>query len=154
MSDEKAKAVTFHTTILQTGKNTAGIQVPEEVIEALGGGKRPLVRVQVNHYSYRSAVAVMDGKYMISFSAAHRDAAGIRGGEEAEVTLQLDLDPREVELPADLRAALVEAKALEAFEKTAPSMKKEYVRQVEEAKAAETRQRRIAKIVEKVSAGK
>lgn len=150
---KKSKSVTFHTTILQTGKNTAGIQVPQEIIEKLGGGKRPLVRVTINKYTYRSAVAVMDSKYMISFSSEHRKAAGVQGGDQADVTLELDLEPRNVEISEDLKEALIEANALDAFEKSAPSMQKEYVRQVEEAKAQETRQRRITKIVEKLSAG-
>lgn len=149
-----SSSITFHTTVLQTGKNTAGILVPEEVIEKLGGGKRPLVRVKIAQYSYRSAIAVMDGKYMISFSAEHRQASGINGGDEADVTLELDLEPRAVELPEDLKTALEQAGAMAAFEKSAPSMKKEYVRQVEEAKAAETRERRIGKIIEKLATGK
>jgi hypothetical protein len=147
-----SKAIRFHTTILQTGKNTAGIQVPEGIIEQLGSGKQPLVRVTINKYTYRSAVAVMDSKYLISFNSEHRKAAGVQGGEETDVTLELDLEPRTVEIPKDLKDALIEANALSAFEKSAPSIKKEYVRQLEEAKAQETRQRRIAKIVEKLSA--
>ena len=149
---KKSKPITFHTTILQTGKNTAGIQVPDEVIEKLGAGKQPLVRVTINKYTYRSAVAVMGGKYMISFNPEHRKAAGVQGGDEADVTLELDLEPRTVEIPTDLQDALFKANALDAFEKSAPSMKKEYVRQVVEAKAQETRERRITKIVEKLSA--
>ena len=151
-ASKKSKHITFHTTILQTGKNTAGIQVPEEVIEKLGAGKQPLVRVTINKYTYRSAVAVMGGKYMISFNPEHRKAAGVQGGDEANVTLELDLEPRTVEIPTDLKDALIKANALDAFEKSAPSMKKEYVRQVQEAKAQETRERRITKIVEKLSA--
>ncbi len=150
-ASKKSKPITFHTTILQTGKNTAGIQVPEDVIEKLGAGKQPLVRVTINKYTYRSAVAVMGGKYMISFNPEHRKAAGVQGGEEANVTLEMDLEPRTVEIPTDLKDALIKANALLAFEKSAPSMKKEYVRQVEEAKAQETRERRITKIVEKLS---
>ena len=151
-ASKKSKPITFHTTILQTGKNTAGIQVPDEVIEKLDAGKQPLVRVTINEYTYRSAVAVMGGKYMISFNPEHRKAAGVQGGEEANVTLELDLEPRTVEIPTDLKDALIKANALDAFEKSAPSMKKEYVRQVQEAKAQETRERRITKIVEKLSA--
>lgn len=151
-ASKKSKPITFHTTILQTGKNTAGIQVPEDVIEKLGAGKQPLVRVTINKYTYRNAVAVMGGKYMISFNPEHRKAAGVQGGEEANVTLELDLEPRTVEIPTDLKDALIKANALDAFEKSAPSMKKEYVRQVQEAKAQETRERRITKIVEKLSA--
>lgn len=151
-ASKKSKPITFHTTILQTGKNTAGIQVPEDVIEKLRAGKQPLVRVTINKYTYRSAVAVMGGKYMISFNPEHRKAAGVQGGEEANVTLELDLEPRTVEIPTDLKDALIKANALDAFEKSAPSMKKEYVRQVQEAKAQETRERRITKIAEKLSA--
>jgi hypothetical protein len=144
---KKSGPITFHTAILRTGENTAGIQVPEEVIEKLSAGKRPLVRVTIKKYTYRSAVAVMDGKFMLPLSAEHRKTAGVQGGEEADVTIELDLEPRTVQIPEDLKTALVDAGVLEAFEKSAPSARKEYVRQVEEAKAPETRQRRIDKIV-------
>lgn len=87
---------------------------------------------------------------MISFNSEHRRAASVQGGEEADFTLELDLEPRTVEIPKDLSKALIEANALAAFDQSAPSMKKEYVRQVEEAKTQETRERRIAKIVEKL----
>jgi uncharacterized protein DUF1905/bacteriocin resistance YdeI/OmpD-like protein len=149
---KKSGPITFHTTILQSG-NTAGIQLPREIVEKLGSGKRPLVRVTIKKYTYRSAVAVMGGKFMIGVSAENRKAAGVQGGEEVYVTLELDLQPRTVEVPKDLEAALIEAGTLAAFENSAPSMKKEYVRQVVEAKAQETRDRRITKIVEKLSVG-
>jgi hypothetical protein len=149
-NSHKSKPVTFQTTILQTGKNTTGIEVPEDVLKKLGGGKRPLVKVKVNDYDYRSAVGSMDGKSMISMSAEHRQAGGFKGGDKVEVTLELDLEPRTVEIPEDLKSALITGKVMEAFEKSAPSMQKEYVRWVQEAKAAETRERRIAKTVEKL----
>jgi hypothetical protein len=148
---EKSKAITFHTTILRTGRNTAGIQVPEEIIAKLGSSKRPLVCVTIKEYTYRSAVAVMGGKFMVGVSAENRQAAGVQGGEELDVTIELDLEPRTVEVPTDLKTALTKAGAMKAFENSAPSMRKEHVRQVEEAKAQETRQRRIAKIVEILS---
>ncbi len=148
---EKSKPITFQTAILQTGKNTTGIVVPGEIIESLGAGKRPLIRVTLNKYTYRSAVAVMSGKYMISLSAAHRKAAGVQGGENVVITLELDLEPRVVEIPKDLKDALINSGVLASFENSAPSMKKESIRQVEEAKAQETRERRIAKIVEKLA---
>jgi uncharacterized protein YdeI (YjbR/CyaY-like superfamily) len=94
----------------------------------------------------------MAEKYMIIFNSEHRKAAGVQGGDEADITLELDLEPRTVEIPQDLKSALMNASALDAFENLAPSMKKEYVRQVAEAKAQETRERRIAKIVEKIKA--
>jgi hypothetical protein len=148
---KNTKPITFHTTILRTGKNTTGIQVPEEIIEKLSPSKRPLVRLTIKKYTYRSAVAVMGGKFMVGVTAENRQAAGVQGGEEVDVTIELDLEPRTVEIPNELKAALTEAGTLEAFENSAPSMQKEYVRQVKEAKAQETRERRIAKIVEKLS---
>src|SRR3972149_382789 len=92
----KATPITFRTRILQTGKNTAGIQVPEDVVGRLGAGRQPLVVVKIKRHIYRSAVAVMGGKYMIALSAENRLAAGVRGGEEADVTITLDLEPRTV----------------------------------------------------------
>jgi hypothetical protein len=148
---KKSKPIKFHTTILQTGKNTCGIQIPSEVIESLGSKKQPPVRVTLKGYTYRSAVAVMGGKFMVGVSSENREAAGIQGGEELDVTIELDLEPRIVEVPKELKAALTKAGAMKVFENSAPSMRKEYVRQVNEAKSPETRERRIAKIVEKLS---
>lgn len=143
----------YKTSIFQTGNNT-GIPVPAEVLEKLGAGKRPAVKVTVNGYSYRSTVAGMGGQSLIPFSSAHRQASGLVGGQKVEVTLELDTAPRTVELPKDLAAALKKAGVQAAYEASAPSMKKEYVRQVESAKAEDTRQRRIAKIVETLKAKK
>jgi hypothetical protein len=129
-------------------KDVAGFVVPPEVVAALGAGKRPAVKVTLNGYTYRSTVATMSGKFMIGVSKENRKGAGLEGGERLPVQLELDTEPRATEIPKDLQAALVRAKALGAFEKSAPSRRKEFVRQVGEAKAAETRARRIAKIVE------
>ncbi len=150
LSPVKSKPVKFHAKVLQTGKNTCGIQVPPEVMEKLGSKKQPLVKVTLNGYTYRGAVAVMGGKFMIALSAANREAAKVQGGDELDITLELDLEPRTVEVPKELMTALKKAGVLKAFESSAPSMKKEYVRQVTEAKAQETRDRRIAKIIEKL----
>lgn len=141
----------YKTSLLQTGNNT-GIPVPASVVEKLGGGKRAAVKVTVNGYSYRTTIGSMDGQSMLSFSAEHRKASGLQGGDKLEVTLELDTVPRTVEVPKDLAAAIKKAGVQAAYDKAAPSMKKEYVRQVESAKAAETRQRRIAKIVETLKA--
>lgn len=128
-------------------KNVTGIVVPPEVVSALGSSKKPAVKVMLNGFTYRSTVATMGGEFMIGLSAENRKAAGLEGDEHLEVRLELDTEPRVTEIPADLKAALVEGKVLAEFENTAPSHRKEFVRQVEGAKAAETRQRRIGKIV-------
>jgi uncharacterized protein YdeI (YjbR/CyaY-like superfamily) len=88
---------------------------------------------------------------MLPLSKANREAAGVKGGDQVEVTLELDLEPRTVEVPDDLAAVLAEkAGARAAFNALPPSMRKEYVRQVKSAKAEETRLRRIAGIIEKL----
>ncbi|KQZ09340.1 DUF1905 domain-containing protein [Agromyces fucosus] len=140
----------FETTMSQVGNNT-GIEVPPDVIEALGGGKRPAVVVLVNGYEYRSTVAVMGGRFMISFSSDKRAATGIGGGDPIVVELELDTAPRTVEVPADLATALEAAGARAAFDALSPSARKAHVTAVEGAKAAETRQRRVDGIVAKLA---
>jgi hypothetical protein len=132
--------------MFQDGNNT-GIEVPAEVIEALGAGKRPPVVVSVNGYGYRSTIAPMGGKFLIPFSAQRRAESGIGGGDAVEVTLTLDTAPRTVEVPADLAAALAESDLTAAWDKLSPSRRKAHVTSVEGAKAAETRARRIAAVV-------
>ena len=138
----------FRTTILTTGKTTAGIEVPEDDVLALGAGRRPPVRVTVNGYAYRTTVAVMGGAYMIGLSNEHRAASGLRGGDVVDVELELDTAPREVSVPPDLDAALTAEPAARAtFEKLSYSNKSWHVLQVAGARTDETRQRRIAKSI-------
>jgi Bacteriocin-protection, YdeI or OmpD-Associated/Domain of unknown function (DUF1905) len=145
----------FRTTIVQSGKNTTGIQVPDEVVEALGSGKRPAVKVTVNGYSYRSTVASMSGVFMVSLSAEHRAGAGVGGGDEVEVDLELDSAPREVTVPPELVAALdAEPAARATFDGLSYSNKSWHVLQVTGAKTEETRQRRIARSVEALKQGR
>lgn len=134
----------------QDGNNT-GIEVPADVVEALGAGKRPPVVVNVNGFEYRSTVAPMGGKYLVPFSAARRQESGITGGDAIDVELTLDTAPRTVDAPADLRAALDASPTVAAaWEKLSNSNRKAQVESVLGAKAAETRARRIAAIVAKL----
>jgi uncharacterized protein YdeI (YjbR/CyaY-like superfamily) len=94
----------------------------------------------------------MDGRFMISLSAAHREAARLRGGDKVKVTLELDTQPRVVVIPADLRDALLKEKLLARFETAAPSRRKGWVRLVEDAKSIETRERRIRNILDSLIA--
>jgi hypothetical protein len=148
-------SITFTTTLLQAeDSNATGISVPAEVVAALGKGKRPKVVVTVNgRFSYRSTVApYAGGVNMLPVSAERRAAAGIKAGDQIEVTLELDTEPRTVDVPDDLAAALAaKPGAREAFDQLSYTMRNEHVRQVETAKAAETRQRRIAGIVAKLA---
>ncbi len=145
----------FKTTLLQAeGMNATGIEVPPEIVDKLGQGKRPKVVLTVNGHTYRSTVAVMGGKYMVGVPKERREAIGAKGGDKIVVLLELDAAPREVEVPEDLAAALKKAKVREAFDKLSFTHRKEHVRAINEAKAAETRQRRIDKCVEMLKAGK
>ncbi len=141
----------FTTTIFQAeGMNATGIHVPEESVVALGKGKKPPVKVTINGYTYRSTVAVYGDDYLLPFASEHRKATGIKAGDEVEVTLELDTEPRTVEVPDELAAALDANGIRAAFDALAPSRKKEFVRQIEEAKTEETRQRRITNNIEKL----
>jgi hypothetical protein len=145
----------FTTTIVQSGSTTTGIEVPAAVVEGLGAGKRPKVKVTVNGYSYRSSIASMSGTYMISLSSEHRAASGLSGGDQVDVELEVDTAPREVAVPNDLAAALdADPTARQAFDALSYSNKSWHVLQVNGAKTDETRKRRIAKSVETLAAGR
>ena len=146
--------MTFRTTLLKAGGTATGIEIPPDVVAALGSTKRPPVKVTINGtYTYRNTVAVMGGKYMVGVAGEHRAGAGVAGGDVIDVTLELDTEPRVVEVPPDLAKALAKDKvAKAAFDKLSYTHRKEYVRGIEEAKKPETRQRRIAKAVESLRA--
>jgi bifunctional DNA-binding transcriptional regulator/antitoxin component of YhaV-PrlF toxin-antitoxin module len=145
-----AMKTTFSTTIKAIGNNT-GIEVPATNIAELGESKKPAVTVNVSGYSYPSTVAVMSGKFMIPLSKVHREAAGLKAGGKVEVILELETTPRTVDVPEDLASALMKAGTKKTFETLAPSKRKEFVRQVEDAKTQETRERRIEKIITQLS---
>jgi hypothetical protein len=138
--------MTFRTTLLLAGKTATGIEVPPEVIEGFGSGKKPPVRVTINGHSYGSTVAPRGDRYLVGVSAENRERAGVAAGDELDVTLELDTQPRKVALPADLAAAM-DADAQRFFDSLTPSQKRWYVEPIEQAKKPETRERRIVKAV-------
>ncbi len=145
----------FRTTILQGEKNTNGIQIPDEIVAQLGAGKRPPVRITMRGYTYRNTIAVMGGVFMVGVSAEHRKGAGVTGGDEVEVDIELDTEPREVSIPPDFQAALdADEAAKQFFDQLSYSNKRRHVLAIEEAKTAETRQRRITKAIGALHAGK
>lgn len=139
----------FRTAIRQAeGSYATGIEIPDEVVAGLGAGRKPPVKLSVNGYSYRSTVATMDGRFMVSFSSDHRAASGLKGGDVVEVEIELDTEPRVIEVPADLGAALdAEPAARTTFDGLSNSLKRYHVDQINGAKSDETRQRRIEKSV-------
>lgn len=140
----------FTTTLFQDGRNV-GIEVPEEIVASFEAGKRVPVVVTIAGYTYPSTIAVMGGRYLIPLAAAHRNAAGVAGGETHEVTLEHDRSSRDTPVPDDLAEALAAAGLRPAFDKLAPSHRKAHVNSVIEAKADATRQRRIEKVLDALS---
>lgn len=138
----------FRTTIILGGKTATGFVVPAHVVEAMGAGKRPPVNVTIGSHTYRSTVAVMGGEYMLPLSAENREAAGVAAGDEVEVDLELDTQPREVIIPPDFMDALgMNEAARRFFEGLSYSQKRRFILGIEGAKTPETRQRRIDKAV-------
>jgi len=148
------KKLSFTTTILQIGNNT-GINVPEDIVEKLGAGKKPPVNITVNDFTYRNTIAVMGGKFMIGISADIRSRTGIKGGDKVTVQLELDTQPREVVLPSDLKEALAKnTKAKKFFDELSYSNKRRYVLPINDAKTPATRQKRIEKAIIDLSEAK
>lgn len=145
----------FKTEIILGSKTATGFEVPAEVVESLGKGKKPPVVVTIGGYSYRSTVAVMGGKFMLPLNADNRQGAGVAAGDVVEAELKLDTEPREITVPDDLSAALAQEEAAAAFfAGLSYSNKNRIVYQIEQAKTGETRERRIRKAVEGLKEGK
>lgn len=145
--------ITFTTTVSAFGNNT-GIEVPAEVLEQLGGGKRPAVMVDLNGHRYQVTAGVMGGRTLLPVSAAIRKATGLSGGDAVTVALSLATAPRAVDLPDDFAAALEAAHVRAFFDGLSNSLQRYHIDNVNGAKAPETRLRRIEKAVALFAAGK
>lgn len=142
----------FRATLRLNGKTATGIEVPPEVVTGLGAGKRPAVKVTLNEHTYRTTVAPMGGRFFLPVSADVRGASGVTAGDELDVGIELDTEPRTVEVPDDLAAALGAVPgARAAFDALSYTNRRQYVESVNGAKAAATRERRIAKCVTEVT---
>jgi hypothetical protein len=145
----------FRTVILAAGKTATGIEIPPEVVESLGAGRKPPIRVTIGAHTYRSTVASRGDRYLVGVSAENRAAAGVAAGDEVDVDIELDTAPREVTVPADFASALdAKPEARRTFDGLSYSNKSWHVGQIEGAKSDETRQRRIARSVEILSEGR
>ncbi|MGN6325244.1 YdeI/OmpD-associated family protein [Pseudolysinimonas sp.] len=140
---------TFTWTLESQGGNNTGFVVPEDVVLAFGRGRRVPVVVTIGDYTYRTTIVSMGGRFLFGVNAQQRTDTGLAAGDVVTLTIEPDDAPREVEMPAELQAALdADPAAKAAFEKLSFTNRKEAARQVGEAKAEETRARRIAKILD------
>jgi len=143
--------VTFRATLQLDGRTATGVRVPAEAVKTLAAGRQPLVRVTIGEHSYPSRVAVRGGVFVLPLSAANRAAAGIEAGDEIEVSLELDTEPRTAAVPSDLAAALEKTpEALHYFESLSYSRQRWFVLDVEGARTPETRERRITRAVDRL----
>jgi Bacteriocin-protection, YdeI or OmpD-Associated/Domain of unknown function (DUF1905) len=144
----------FETTIELGGKTATGFEVPAEIVEAMGSGRRPAVTVTVGGHTYRSTVAVMGGRYLVPLNAENRASAGVGAGDTVEVEIELDTAERVLEVPDDLAAAIAADPEAQSFwDSISYSRRRRIVLAVEGAKAADTRMRRIEKSVTDLHGG-
>jgi hypothetical protein len=147
--------ITIRILIQGTGESAAGMHLPDEVVEALGKGRKPPVKATINGYTWRSTVAVMGGEYWLGASKEVRRNAGVEAGQEVDLTLELDTEERVLEVPADFAAALdAEPDARRFFDTLSYSNKRRFTYSIDDAKTPETRQRRIDKSVSQLREGK
>ncbi len=150
-----AAGVTFRAVLEQGGKTATGIRVPADAVATLGTSKRPAVHATVNGHTYRSTVAMTGGAFMLPVSAENRGLAGVAAGDEVDVTLAVDTEPRVMTVPGDFAAALAaDADAKRLFDSLSYSKQGWFVLGIEGAKSAETRQRRIDKAVTMLREGR
>ena len=145
----------FRATIELAGETATGIPVPAEVVEALGSGKKPPVRVTIGGHTYRSTVASRGKRYLVPLSAENRERAGVAAGDQVDVDLELDTEPRTVAVPPDLADALASApEARQFFDDLSFSQQQWYVIPIEQAKTPETRARRVTKAIDMLREGR
>lgn len=148
-------AINF-TAVLQPRGPAAAVVLAESQVAAVGeGAKRFPVVATVNGYTWRTSVARMGGEYLVGLNRQVREAAGVQAGDEVDVVLALDVEPRTVEVPPPLAEALArDPEAQAAFDAMAYTHRKEYARWIDEAKRDTTRQRRVEDAIERIRAGK
>ncbi len=146
---------TFKAIIQNAGGGGAFVEVPFDV-EAAFGAKKPRVKAMIEGVPYRGLLTRMGGpNHMLIILKGIREQIGKSFGDQVKVTVEADTEERVVEIPKDLMKELKKDKQAAAiFEKLSYTHRKEYVRWIEEAKKAETRQNRIMKTIEMLKKGK
>lgn len=145
---DRGMALQIHTVLEPTGPATA-IELTDEQVVELGGGKRAAVSVTIGDRTARLRLAVMGGKNLIGLSKAARAELGVAIGDEVTASIELDTAERSVEVPEDLAAALdTDPRLRAAFDALPYSHRKEHVRAITDAKRPETRARRVAAAIE------
>jgi prefoldin subunit 5 len=147
--------VEFKGRLTATPRGGGGtlVPVPREVAAELGLKGMPRIQAIIAGTPYRGSLMPMgDGTYCLGVLKSIQEAAGVGLGDEIDVELELDTAPRTLEVPADLAAALARDRhAAAAWERLSYTDRKEIARALEEAKKPETRARRLAAALERLS---
>jgi hypothetical protein len=151
MSEERRFRATVSASVRGGGR---WVEVPFDPREAFGDARPPVVG-SVNGAQYRSRLAVYGGHTYLGLTRELRDAIGIEIGDQIDVVLRRDDEPRRVAVPAELVAALTcaEPEIRARFDDLAFTHRREYAQWVDEAKRSETRERRAARAVEMLRDG-
>jgi bifunctional DNA-binding transcriptional regulator/antitoxin component of YhaV-PrlF toxin-antitoxin module len=140
---------TYETVVIGHG-NHASIEIPDKNLAEIGANKRAPLKITINGYTYQSTATGVDGKCMVVFPTRDREASGAAAGDRITVTLELDDGYRHVDVPDALSNVLAVNGLSETFHDLTYSKRKEFARQVNDAKAEETRNRRIEKIIDQI----
>jgi hypothetical protein len=144
----------FDTTIQAGDRGGAFVEVPTRIVRAFGGQGRIAVCAHFDGEPYRGSIVRMGGRSLLGMTLEIRKAIGRSAGDRVQVKLEVDAGPREVEVPGDLAGALAASPtAATFFEGLAYTYRREYVELLTGAKRAETRERRLQKILEKLERG-
>lgn len=131
------------------------VTIPFDVKEAFGTRARVPVRARIRGHEFRSSIFPMGGRHMLVLNREVREAAKAQANETVTVEIERDTEPRVVTPPEDLARALAASPAAAAaWEKLSYTHRKEHAKAVEDAKRPETRERRIRKTIETLSAAK
>lgn len=142
---------TYKTTVIGEG-NHASINIPDENLAAIGANRRAPLKVTINGYTYQSTATGVNGECRVVFPMRDREVASVSAGDLISVTLELDDGYRNVDIPPELNDALKSHGLAEVFHDLTYSKRKEFARQVSDAKTDETRLRRIEKVITNLKA--
>ena len=148
------KKQTFTAVIQNAGGGGAFVEVPFDV-EAAFGSKRPRVKAMFEGVPYRGILTRMGTEHhLLIILKEIREKIGKTFGDEVKITVELDEEPRVIEIPAELKKAFkVDKEAKTSFDKLSYTHRREYVMWINEAKREETRQNRIVKAIEMLKKG-
>ena len=136
------------------GTEAAILKPPFNVVEVLQRKGRVPVNGTIDGFPFRSSLMNMGDGHMMVVNAELRAGAKCKAGDTVTVLMELDEDKRTVELPAYLKKIIDrDPKTREFWPKLSFTHQKEYVREIEGAKRTQTREKRIAAMMDALRKG-